>query len=67
LLWPLILSLLAGNLTVTLAVYTLAIVLDCVVFVVWLRLALRYSKRAARGETFHLEPLRSGRTQSHSG
>jgi hypothetical protein len=38
--------------------YTIAIVLDCVLFVIWLRHALRYSKRAARGDTFDLEPVR---------
>ncbi len=62
--WPLIFSLIAANLTATLAIYSIAFVLDCALFVVWLRRALRYSKRAARGETFALEPLRLPRTRS---
>jgi hypothetical protein len=67
LLWPLICSLLIENLTATLIAYGIAIVIDAAVFVVWLRLALRYSKQAARGKTFSLEPLRAGRTQPHGG
>jgi hypothetical protein len=61
--WPLIASLLVGNVTLTLAMYAIAIVLDCTLFVIWLRHALRYSKRAARGETFDLEPLRIATTR----
>jgi Na+/melibiose symporter-like transporter len=63
LLWPLIGSLLVGNVAVTLMMYAVAIVLDCALFVIWLRHALRYSKRAARGETFDLEPLVSAATR----
>jgi len=63
LLWPLIGSLLIGNVAFTLVMYALAIVLDCVLFVIWLRHAVRYSKRAARGETFDLEPLRIATTR----
>ncbi len=63
LIWPLLVSLLAGNLTLTLIVYVVAIVLDCVLFATWLRLALGYSKRAARGETFTLERMRDSVTR----
>ena len=52
LLWPLALSLIFGNLLATLVMYAIAFVVDCAVFVIWLRRALGYSKRAARGETF---------------
>jgi hypothetical protein len=55
LVWPLLVSLLVGNPTAIIVVYALAIVLDAVLFVVWLRSALRYSKLAARGETFSLK------------
>ena len=57
LLWPLIASLFVGNLTLTIVVYTMAIAIDCVLLVVWLRHSVRYSKRAARGETFDLDPI----------
>lgn len=67
LLWPLIFALLVGSVTATLIAYGIAMLLDVAVFVVWLRHALRYSKQAARGQTFALEPLRAGRTQPHSG
>lgn len=56
LVWPLVLSLLTGNPTVTLVVYGIAIVLDFVLFAGWLKRALWYSKRASRGETFALRP-----------
>lgn len=62
--WPLVLSLLFANLIATLVFYGIALVLDCVLFVVWLSRALRYSKRAARGETFMLEPMLTRRTRS---
>ncbi|HKU68209.1 MAG TPA: hypothetical protein VJP85_10570 [Candidatus Baltobacteraceae bacterium] len=52
LVWPLVLSLLAGNLTATIVFYIVAMVLDVVLFVLWLKRALEYSKRASRGETF---------------
>jgi hypothetical protein len=54
LLWPLVLSLIFGNLTATLVFYATAIVLDIVLLARWLKRALTYSKRAARGETFVL-------------
>lgn len=54
LVWPLLVSLLSGNLTVTLIAYGIAMALDVVLFAGWLKRALRYSKRASRGETFTL-------------
>ena len=56
LLWPLVLSLLIGNLTVTLIVYGLAMIIDVVLLAVWLKRAFVYSKRASRGETFSVRP-----------
>jgi hypothetical protein len=64
LLWPLVLSLLFGNLTATLVFYALAIAIDIALFGIWLRRALKYSKRAARGETFALQSLRRPSTRS---
>jgi hypothetical protein len=64
LVWPLVLSLLFGNITATMAFYVVAFVLDCALFGVWISRALRYSKRAARGETFALDPLRRRPTRS---
>lgn len=64
LLWPLVLSLLFANLTATLVFYGLAIVLDFALFVMWLKRAIGYSKRAARGETFSLQPLRQQPTRT---
>lgn len=52
LLWPLVVSLLAGNATVTLVVYPLAFIVDLLLFGFWLRAALSCSARAGRGETF---------------
>lgn len=52
LVWPLLVSLLTGNATVTIVIYALALLLDAALFVIWLRLALRYSRLAARGESF---------------
>lgn len=63
LVWPLIVSLLVGSLTFTLVAYVIALVLDAALFVLWLRHALRYSKRAARGETFALESILSASTR----
>ena len=34
--------------------YALAILIDIALFVLWLVLAIRYSQRAARGETFDI-------------
>jgi hypothetical protein len=47
-------SLLFPNPTATIAFYTVAMLLDVVLFVSWLKRALTFSKRAARGETFVL-------------
>lgn len=52
LLWPLVFSLLTGSLVATLAAYAVAFISDCVLFLIWLRRSVGYSKRARRGETF---------------
>lgn len=54
LLWPLVLSLIFGNLTATLVFYAIAMVLDIVLLARWLKRAFTYSKRSARGESFLL-------------
>jgi hypothetical protein len=54
LLWPLLLSLLTGNVIVTLVVYGIAMILDVVLAAMWFTRAFSYSRRAARGETFTL-------------
>jgi uncharacterized membrane protein len=54
LLWPLVLSLLVNNATATLWMYAFAILIDLALFVLWLVSAMRYSQRAARGETFEI-------------
>ncbi len=41
-----------GNLTATLWIYGVAILLDCTLFVIWLVLVMRYSRRARHGELF---------------
>ena len=53
LLWPLVISFFL-NPTFTIVVYFLALALDAVLLVVWLRSALRYSRMASHGETFSL-------------
>jgi len=55
LVWPLALSLLVANATATLVFYGIGLALDVVLFAGWLTRALRYGKRAARGETFFLQ------------
>ncbi len=52
--WPLVLSVFVGNVVATLWIYVLALLLDVALFVLWLVLAIRYSQRAARGETFEI-------------
>lgn len=52
--WPLLLTLLVGNLAFTLAVYAAAMAADAVLFVWWLWAALRYARRASRGESFEI-------------
>jgi membrane protein implicated in regulation of membrane protease activity len=54
LVWPLVLSLISGNVTATIVFYAIAIVLDAVLFATWLKRAVSYSARASRGETFSL-------------
>ena len=54
LLWPLLLSVLFPNVLAIEIVYGLAFVLDIAVFAVVLTLAIRYSRRAARGEMFDI-------------
>jgi hypothetical protein len=49
-----VLSLIFPNVTATLLFYALAIVFDVVFFARWIKRALTYSKRAARGESFML-------------
>ena len=48
------LTLLIGNLTATIVLYVIALLVDAVLFAVWLKRALEYGKRASRGETFSL-------------
>jgi predicted metal-binding membrane protein len=52
--WPLVASFFVGGVGVIIWMYGVAIVLDIVAFVVWLGLAIRYSRRAAQGEFFDL-------------
>lgn len=59
-LWPLVLSAVVAGLApgasigATIWIYALAIVIDFVVFAVLLTFAVRYSRRAARGEMFEI-------------
>lgn len=50
--WPLVVSFVVGNIAVTLWLYGFAMLLDAALFVWWLVLAIRYSRRAAGGELF---------------
>ena len=52
LVWPLILTSLVASIAVTIWIYWLALLIDCTLLVAWIVLALRYSRRAARGEFF---------------
>ncbi len=54
LVWPLVLTSLIANLTATIWIYALALILDIALFVMWLVLAVRYSRQAARGEMFEI-------------
>ena len=47
-----ILTSLIANISLTIWAYGLALVIDCTLLVAWIVLALRYSRRAARGEFF---------------
>lgn len=42
----------------TIVAYALALVVDCALFAWWVSLALAYSRRASRGETFALGAAR---------
>ena len=50
--WPLAASFLVGSVAVTLWLYGFAMLLDVALFVLWLFLAIRYSRRAAHGDLF---------------
>ena len=50
--WPLLASLVVSNVTVTIWMYVFAMAVDVALFVWWLVLAIRYSRRAGRGELF---------------
>lgn len=52
LVWPLILTSLVASIAATIWIYGLALLIDCALLVAWIVLALRYSRRAARGEFF---------------
>ena len=52
LLWPLVLASFVANVGATLWIYGLALAIDVTLLVGWIVLALRYSRRAARGEFF---------------
>jgi hypothetical protein len=54
LLWPLLASFAITDVTVTIWLYALAMLIDVVLFCGWLVLALRYSRRASRGELFEV-------------
>jgi MFS family permease len=50
--WPLLASFVITNVAATIWLYVLAMLVDIGLFVVWLVLAMRYNRRAARGELF---------------
>jgi hypothetical protein len=52
LVWPLVVTSLIADITLTIWIYGLALLIDCALLVAWIVLALRYSRRAARGEFF---------------
>ncbi|HTX58098.1 MAG TPA: hypothetical protein VMH02_00380 [Verrucomicrobiae bacterium] len=52
LLWPMLVTFFVTNLLATIWLYGFAMLLDVALFVIWLVLALRYSRRAADGELF---------------
>ncbi|MBV8246585.1 MAG: hypothetical protein JOZ38_11720 [Candidatus Eremiobacteraeota bacterium] len=54
LLWPVLLSVALGSVAATLWIYAIALVQDVGLFVLLLVLAIRYSRRAARGEMFEI-------------
>ncbi|MDQ2992490.1 MAG: hypothetical protein M3R30_06705 [Candidatus Eremiobacteraeota bacterium] len=52
LLWPLVLASFVADVGATIWIYGLALVIDSAFLVAWIVLAVRYSRRAARGEFF---------------
>ena len=50
--WPLLISLLVGDVGATIWLYAIALTIDAFLFCIWLVLALRYSRRAAAGDLF---------------
>jgi hypothetical protein len=50
--WPIVVTLVLANVSATLWLYGFAMILDVVLFVVWLILALRYSRQAAQAKLF---------------
>ena len=57
LLWPMIVSLIVTNVLATIWIYVFAMLLDTALFVLWLVLAIRYSRRAAQGDLFTIPSL----------
>jgi uncharacterized membrane protein len=53
-LWPLLLSFAFANPTAIIWLYVLAMLADVALFVLWLVLAIRYSRRASQGELFEI-------------
>ena len=54
LVWPLLLSFFIADPLGVIWAYALAMLIDIALFVLWLVLALRYSRRAGRGEFFQI-------------
>ena len=52
--WPLIVSFFATDATLVILVYVFAMLVDTAIFVTWLILAVRYSRRAAHGDLFDI-------------
>ncbi len=52
--WPLVASFLLPDPRTIVWLYVLAMLLDAALFVLWLVLAIRYSRRAGRGELFEI-------------
>jgi hypothetical protein len=50
--WPLAASFFVTDISVTIWLYSVAMAIDAVLFVWWLVLALRYSRRAGHGDLF---------------
>ena len=65
LLWPFLLSAVVPNVAAIIAFYIFALLVDLALLVVWLMAALRYSRRAARGEWFEIRWIRrtTGRSE----